>query len=255
MNTIITIARNTFKETIRDRILYSVTFLGILYMIFIFFLSTISLDQGPRVVTDFGLVGILFFGIAISIFIGANLLYKEIIGGTALILFPKPISKMQYIIGKFFGLTCTIILVSLILTIIFIAGFWLQNHKWPQIIVYETIVFSILEILIIVALTILFGSFSNPISSSLYSLALFLVGHSYSLIVRTATMGGNKFVIGLSKVIYYVFPNLEKFNLRIYAVHDIAVSSGELLSGFIYAVIYITFLLFVATVALKKREF
>src|SRR3990167_2661323 len=134
MNTILTIARNTFKETIRDRILFSVTFLGILYMIFIFFLSTISLDQGARVVTDFGLAGILFFGIAISIFIGANLLYKEIIGGTSLILFPKPISKGQYIIGKFFGLAATIILVSFILTIIFIVGFWIQNRNWPSVV-------------------------------------------------------------------------------------------------------------------------
>lgn len=255
MSTIITIAKNTFKETIRDRILYTVAFLGICYMIFIFFLSTISLDQGPRVVTDFGLVGILFFGVAISIFIGANLLFKEIVGGTALILFPKPLSKSQYIVGKFFGLAATIILVSFILTIIFIVGFWIQNKDWPSVIVYAAIIFSILEILIIVALTILFGSFSNPISSSLYSLALFLVGHSYSMIVRTATIGGNRLLIGLTKVIYYIFPNLEKFNLRTYAVYDIAVLPSEFLLVFVYTAIYITFLLFVAIIALKKREF
>lgn len=255
MSQILVIAKNTFKETIRDRILYTVTFLGILYILFVFFLATISLDQGRRVLTDFGLVGILFFGIALSVLIGANLLYKEITLGTALILFPKPLSKLQYIIGKFFGLAMMIILISLVLTMIFIFGFLIQNKAWPSLTSYVAITFSILEVLIITALMICFGSFSNPVSSSLYASALFLAGHSLGMIVKTAAQGGNNLLIIVSKFIYYLLPNLEKFNLRANAVYDLAISPREFLFGVIYAAVYITFLLFIAVQAIKRREF
>ena len=214
MNNIWVIAKNTYKETIRDRLLYTVTFLGFIYLIFTFFLSQISLDQGQRVVTDFGLAGILFFGIFISIFIGANLLYKEFISGTGQLLFPKPLSRSQYIIGKFFGISLTLLVVMFLLTLLFSLGYFSQFNQWPNLITYQAILASYLEILIISALALMFGVFTSPIASSLYSIALFFIGHSFNLILSSALQSKNVIFTFLIKTAYFVLPNLEKFNLR-----------------------------------------
>lgn len=255
MNNIFAIAKNTFKETVRDKILITVTLLGSLFMLFCFFAATISLDQGRRIVLDFGLAGILLFGIIISILVGANLLTKEVVGGTALLIFPKPLTRGQYIIGKFFGLALMILASTLTLLIIFVIGFYIQNKAWPNSIFFLAVGSSFLEILIIIALSIMFGSFSQPTSSALFTLALFITGHSYSMVLAAAQKAGNAVAIFLAKTIYYLLPNLEKFNLRTLAVYNIAVSSTEYLWIFLYALVYIALCLFVATAALKKREF
>lgn len=255
MRAILTIAINTYRETMRDRIFYAVAFLGVLYVLLSIFLATISLDQGQRMNVDFGLAGILIFGVVIGVFLGANLLYKEVVAGTALILFTKPVTRWQFIVGKFFGLAATLLVTTTILTLIFVGGYWYQNKSWPESIFFAAVFFSYLEVLLIVALAIVFGSFSTPISSSLYTLALFVVGHSYTMILRSAELGKNQAMIFLSKVVYYIMPNLEKFNLRTYATYSVPILLTEFWSAFLYALLYIILLLFLAQLALRKREF
>lgn len=252
---IFTIARNTFKETIRDRMLFSIIFLGVLFIALTFFLATISLDQDKRVMMDFGLAGILFFGLFVGIFIGANLLHKELVGGIAFLIFPKPLSRGQYLIGKFLGLSLTILTVVLILTAIFSAGYWFQTKGFLAPVVYLAIFASYLEVLIIVALAIMFGSFTSPINSSLYTFALFISGHSYSMIMKAALKSENQISLFFSKTLYYLLPNLEKFNLRPFAVYNLSVELSQIALITAYAVVYIALLLLIAAAALKKREF
>lgn len=255
MNNILVIAKNTFKESIRDRILLTMTILGFLFMIFIFFAATISLDQGVRVVIDFALAGILLVGILSGILISANLMFKEMIGGTALLIFSKPLKKSQYIIGKYLGVVVTILLIVIVLNIIFVIGFVIQNKTWPNSGYFIANLATFLEIMIIIALGILFGSFSNPISASLYSFALFISGHAFSLILNTAQASKNMSAIIPAKIIYYILPNLEKFNLRNFAVYNLHISITEVLLMLAYALIYIILVLCLATLAVRKREF
>ena len=182
-------------------------------------------------------------------------MFKEMIGGTSLLIFSKPLKKSQYIIGKYLAVLVTILLIVIVLNIFFVIGYLIQNKALPGSSYFIANLATFFEIMVIIALGILFGSFSNPISASLYSFALFISGHAFSLILKTALATKNMSSIIPAKIIYYILPNLEKFNLRNFAVYNLSISASEVLLMFGYALIYIILVLFLATLAVRKREF
>ena len=124
---IITIAKNTFKETARDRVLLSVFFVVIAIILFSLFIASISLDQSSRMVLDFGITAIYMLQIFVAIFIGSMLIYKEIERKTFYLLLPKPVTRTEVVIGKCLGLTTTVIAVTLLSTIALFAILLIQG--------------------------------------------------------------------------------------------------------------------------------
>ena len=120
MNAILTIAKNTFRETIRDKVLYVILAFAILIIVSTIFFGSISLDQDIKVIIDLGLAGIFLFGIIIAIFIGTNLVHKEIDKRTIFLIFSKPIAKYQFVLGKFLGIAATLLLVTVAMAGVFL---------------------------------------------------------------------------------------------------------------------------------------
>ena len=113
---IFAIAKNTFRETSRDKILLSGLFVIFAIILFTLFIGSISLDQGVRMIIDFSVTAIYALQMFVAIFIGSMLIYKEIERKTFYLLLPKPITRTEIIIGKCLGLTATTILVTLLST-------------------------------------------------------------------------------------------------------------------------------------------
>ncbi len=104
------IALNTFREAVRDRVLYGVIAFATAVLAFTLALAELSLDQQMRVVTDLGLASISLFSVLVAIFLGSSLLYKEIERKTLYVILPKPIERYEFLLGKYFGivLTCAV---------------------------------------------------------------------------------------------------------------------------------------------------
>ncbi len=107
MNRILAIALNTFREAVRDRVLYVVLALASAVLLFTLALAELSLDQQRRVVRDIGLASISLFSVLVAIFLGSSLLYKEIERKTLYVILPKPIHRWEFLVGKFFGIGLT----------------------------------------------------------------------------------------------------------------------------------------------------
>ena len=107
MDRIFAIALNTFREAVRDRVLYGVLGFAIAVLAFTLALAELSLDQEARVVRDVGLASISFFSVVIAVFLGSSLLYKEIERKTLYVILPKPVRRHELIVGKFVGITLT----------------------------------------------------------------------------------------------------------------------------------------------------
>lgn len=107
MNRILAIALNTFREAVRDRVLYVVLALASAVLVFTLALAELSLDQQQRVVRDVGLASISLFSVLVAIFLGSSLLYKEIERKTLYVILPKPIHRWEFLVGKFFGISLT----------------------------------------------------------------------------------------------------------------------------------------------------
>jgi ABC-type transport system involved in multi-copper enzyme maturation permease subunit len=107
MNRILAVAVNTFREAVRDRVLYGVLGIATFVVVFTLVLAEVSLDQQRRIVLDVGLASISLFSVVVSIFLGSSLLYKEIERKTLYVILPKPIRRYEFLLGKYFGIALT----------------------------------------------------------------------------------------------------------------------------------------------------
>ncbi len=253
MRNILAIAQNTFRETIRDRILYVIFVFAALMIVGSLLAASISLGQDAKVIKDFGLASIFIFSILMTVFIGTNLVYKEIDKRTIFMLLSKPIERREVILGKFFGLGGTMGVMLVLLSVFFMGLVRYKTGAWDWILI-EAIIFNYFEILFAIGLTITFSTFAAPIASAIYTLLIFVIGHSTSTMMAIAKSSDGMAKWALEAA-YYIFPNLEKFNLRNGVVYGIGIQGEQLFWVVMYALVYITLLLIISINILKRQEF
>ncbi len=253
MNNIIEIAKNTFKETIRDRILYGILAFALLFLLSTILSGSISLGEDIKIIKDFGLAGIYIFSIIITVFIGTSLIYKEIDKQTIYVIFSKPVSTVQFVLGKFVGLMVGIKLTVLLMTMVYLIIVYVKGGGFDYLSLLS-IVLLLFELSIFVGLTILFSIFAAPLAGTIYAIIILCIGHSLSLLQRYAEKSGGvqKY---LGNAVYYLLPNLEKFNIRNSIVHGVVPTSGQIIYPIVYSIFYTAILLYLANLALKKRDF
>jgi len=252
MNNITTIAKNTFKETIRDRILYAILAFAILFIASTVVFGSLSLGEDIKVIKDFGLAGIYIFSIIITIFLGVSLIYKEIEKNTLYLILSKPISKSQLIIGKYFGLLLSVTLTTLLMTAVYLIVVATKGGGFDAGSLLAVLL-NLFEISIFISISILFSTLFTPLLGTIFSIIILYVGHSLDTLLRFADKSES--ISGyLVYPVYYLLPNLEKFNIRNLVVHGDMVSTPEYLLTILYAIIYSIILLSIAKISLEKEE-
>lgn len=247
------IALNTFREAIRDRLLYVIVVFGLLLLGASVVLGTISLDQDVKIIKDLGLAGIFIFNFLVILSVGTNLVSKEVDKKSIYAVLTKPIGRGTFVVGKFLGLALTLLVTTAIMGAVF-GGLLLLKGQVVNGLVIGAIGFSYLELLFLVALALVFSTFAAPVSSAVYTLAFFLIGHSMTTLTRFAD-GQAVVTKWLVIVISYVLPNLEKFNLKNQVVYNVGLTGAQLGWTILYGVAYITALLILASSILKRKEF
>src|SRR5258708_7876522 len=116
MSRVVAIGLNTFREAIRNKILYSMLFFAVALIAGALVLGQLSMHEEVRLTRDVGLAGIELFGVLIAIFVGVNLVYKELDKKTVFVLIPKPIHRWEFIVGKFAGMVMTLAVLVAIMT-------------------------------------------------------------------------------------------------------------------------------------------
>lgn len=247
------IALNSYKEIIRDKVLYGLMLIAFLVTGSIFFLSTISMEQNSRILQNIGLSAIHVFTLFILIFVTTNSIFKDLDGRALYMLFAKPISRAQYILGKYFGMILLLFTTLGLLGGLFIVGLLFIDRS---IVIGSLISFTYtaMEACLITALTVLFASFTAPLNASLYSVAFFIIGHSLDMMKKYVAELGNRGVIWLMDFCYYLLPNLEKFNVRTAVLYDMNIPWQHIVWSFGYFAIYTAGLLVLAVVVMNKRE-
>lgn len=253
MGKIVAIAKNTFRETIRDRILYGILVFAVLFIVATIVLGSLSLGEDLKVVRDFGLAGIYIFGLIITVFVGASVMHREINDRTLYLVLSKPVSVAEVVVGKFLGLLAgaglAISLMAVVyLTVVFIKG------GGVDYISLTAIGLQFGEMGIFIATAICFSLLSTPLTSVLYSVCIAYVGHSLDLLLGVAKSSELFGVRWLAFGIYYIFPNLEKFNIRNLVIYQQTISPEAYLVSIAYAVFYISLLLYFSIILLRHRE-
>lgn len=253
MKNIFYIAKNAYRETIRDRILYGILGAGLLFIIFTVFLGSISLGEGAMVIKSVGLGGIYLFGLMIAVFLGASLLYKEIEKRTLYFILPKPVRHEEIIVGKFLGLLASMCVAIAIMTVVYLGVVWYVSGTFDAL-VLAAIALQLVEVALFIAIAIALSMLFPPTVSVVFTVLLLFIGHSIWLVVKYAPEFG-AFARYAALAVYYVFPNLEKFNVRNLVIHEIRVPIAEIVSACIYGASYAALALSTAIAIFKRREF
>ncbi len=249
-----TIALNTFKEAIRDRILYLIFFFAAGSLIFSRLLALLMVGDRVKIIKDAGLASISIFGMLMAILIGTGLVYKEIDKKTIFTLLSKPIQRWQFLVGKFFGLVLTLFIMIALMSLIFLAIVFLHTLRIEGRLLLA-VLFIFIELVLITAVAILFSCFSTPILSSIFALSFYVIGHlSWGLdgLIQKARSGTAR--AGL-RVLYALLPDLENFNFKTEVVYGLTVQPKFYIYSALYGLVYTLFILTLAVLIFKKRDF
>ncbi|UXE60748.1 MAG: ABC transporter permease [Woronichinia naegeliana WA131] len=249
------IAANGFREVIRDRILYVIGFFAILMALALRLLPEISVGADGKIFLDLGLAATSLLGAIIAIFVGTGLINKEIEKRTVLVLIPKPISRTEFIIGKHLGLSAVLAVMIAAMTIIYLLMLlWAKiPFSLTSILISQT--FLLLELAVLTAVAILFGVFTSSILATLFSFGVYFMGHISRDLLKLGAITKNANIETLTRSLYLVLPNLERFNLKNDAVYGLLPSTTELLSSALYGFLYIVLLLTFANLIFARRQF
>jgi ABC-type transport system involved in multi-copper enzyme maturation permease subunit len=254
---IMSIARNTFLEAVRDRVLYNLVIFVLLLIAGAIFLGELSGGQERKIIIDLGLSTMLLFGVFISIFVGVGLVYKEIERRTVYAIFSKPISRGEFLIGKYLGL-CLTLLVNLVIMGFGVSLALLFVHRgWEPLIVtiWPAILLIYLELMIITGVALLFSSFSSPALSALLTFMIFIIGHFSADLKNLASSMDSVVARGLFILLYYLLPNLSNYSYITPAAHGQLPGATNVLLAMLYAAVYIAVTIAVATLIIGRRNF
>jgi len=248
------IARNTFRETTRDRLLAGAFIAGLAALAMTQVLSPLALGEGHRLTVDLGLSAVSLLGLLIVLLVGTSLVAKEIERRTIFNLLSRPIARPAYLLGKWAGLSAALWTVALGLGF----GLWgllaLRGEWTSGPAVLQSLYFTALEIAVVTALAVLFSALSTPVLSALYTLGVYLVGQWSNDLRGFAA----KFPHGLREAIEAaanVVPNLPLFNTRTLAASGEFAGPLQLGLVTLYAIAYIGCVLALASAAFESRDF
>jgi Cu-processing system permease protein len=251
---IIAISRNTFREAVRDRVLYNLVVFVLLITGCAVFLGDLTAGQEDRTVTNIGLGAMLIFGVFIAIFVGVSLVSKEIEKRTLYTIFSKPIGRGEFIVGKYLGLCLTLLVNAAImgagisLALLYVRAGGLAVSIWG------TVLIIFLELTIVTAIAILFSSFSSPALSALLTFLVFVIGHFSASLRDFAASLGSPAAKAFFGAVYYLFPNLSHFEFTTLAARGEVPPFGYVLGLLAYAAVYNAILLTVAIAVFRRRN-
>lgn len=254
---IIAIARNAFREALRDRILYNLVLFVLLLTAAAIFLGELSGGQEAKIIVDMGLSAMLLFGAFIAIFVGVGLVYKEIERRTVYAIFAKPVGRGEFLLGKYLGLCLTLLVNIVVMGLgVTLALLYLKRGWHPlAITIWPAVLLIFAELAILTAVAILFSSFSTPALSALLTFFIFIIGHFSADMKTFGASLDSPLARWLFGGLYYLLPNLARLNYISPAGRGVVPAPGELLIALAYTVVYVAVLLSAATLIFNRRNF
>jgi ABC-type transport system involved in multi-copper enzyme maturation permease subunit len=261
------IAVSVFRESVRDRVLYNLVFFAILLISASYLLGQLTAGQDVKIIKDLGLGAIALFGLFIAIFIGIGLVSKEVERRSIYSLLSKPISRPQFIAGKYAGLVLTLAVNIAVMTaaLYLVLGYmtWMESAEFkagwdapgvdPRLL--EAVLLIFVELMIITAIALFFSTFSTPLLSAALTFGLYIAGHFNADLRNFEQVVASRPAAWLARGLYHVLPDLSAFDVKTQVVHGLPVPAGYVLATSLYGAAYIAALLLVATFIFSRRDF
>jgi Cu-processing system permease protein len=267
MNAIRLVASAVYRESVRDRVPLTIVGFGVLLVSASYLISQLTAGQDLKIIKDLGLAAINLLGLFIAIFIGINLVAKEVERRSIYNLLSKPVTREQLLVGKYLGLVMTLAVNIGAMCLAFYAVLAYQHWtageslraSWPapavdpKLMIAVALIFG--ELMLVTAVALFFSSFSSPLLSILLTFALWTAGHFNSDLRQFEQVVESAPVAVLARAVYYLLPNLAPFNVKAEVVHGIDVPASHVALTLAYAAVYITAVIVAAAMIFRRRDF
>jgi Cu-processing system permease protein len=261
------IAINAFRESVRDKVLYSLVFFAILLIAASYLLGQLTAGQDVKIIKDLGLAATSIIGLFIAVFIGVGLVSKEVERRSVYGLLAKPVRRHEFVLGKYLGLVLTLAvnIGTMAIALYVVLGYmaWMApanaQAAWdapaldPALLTAVFLIF--VELCLITAVALFFSTFSSPILSAVLTFGVYVVGHFDADLRGFESVVKSPVAAALARGAYYVLPNLASFDVKADVVHGqpvpwsfVALSTG-------YGLVYITMLVLAAMFIFSRRDF
>lgn len=257
MRRIGTIALHTFKEAVRDKVLYSLIVFALLLIGAAILFGQISVGIDQIILINLGLSSISVFGVLMAIFIGIGLVSKEIERRTLYNILSKPVRRVEFIVGKYCGLLLTLLVNTAIMT----AGFYLAllyenrtlnaSDLGPLVAVY----LILLELALVVGIALFFSCISTPVLSAVFTFCLYVIGNFLDEIKFLGQETKNWLISHVTAVLYYALPNFSNFDVISRTAHGERITGAIVSLNSFYALLYVAILLSGSILIFEEREF
>jgi ABC-type transport system involved in multi-copper enzyme maturation permease subunit len=251
------LAQNVFREVVRDRILYIIGFYALIVVASMRLLPEFAASTEGKMLPDFALAFMSGLGIIVAIFIGTNLVNKEIEKRTILMLVAKPISRSEFITGKFLGLSAVLTVLVAAMTAIMLACFQIAKISYSIQAMAIALVFLLLQLCLIAAVAITLGVFTSSLLATALTFGIYLMGSITQDLLKLGSISRSPVIERITQAIYLILPDLSRLDLKNDAVYGLQAlpSSTALLANASYGIFYSVMLLGLAILLISKREF
>jgi ABC-type transport system involved in multi-copper enzyme maturation permease subunit len=256
MRNIRAVAANTFREAVRDRVLYNLVFFALVMMAAAILVGQISIGIEKDVIISLGLTAISVIGILISVFLGVALVSKEMDKRTLYALLAKPVHRWEFLLGKFFGLVMTLAVNTAAMAAGLYAALWSVKHALGSTDVYilVAVYLILLKLALIVALALLFSCFTSPFLAILFTVGLYVAGLFADDLRTIQTIQMDPATAWLLRGISYLLPNFQNFNVMAAVVHGQDIPGSLVWHATVYALLYSAIVLAGAAVVFSRRN-
>lgn len=249
---LLAVAANTYRESVRERVLYNLVFFAVLMTLSGLLLDKLSVRQDEKIVKDLGLASIEIFGTMIAIFVGVGLVAKELERRSLYPLLAKPLSRQEFILGKFLGLALTLLVNTAVMTLGLFATLLLTGGSFdPRLL--AAVLATYLGLLVVVGLALLFSTLTSPALAAVCTVCTVFAGRFSDVIHNMKDVIPDAPVL-LIKLLYYALPNFRNFDLKDRVVYGDPVSAGDLAWIGAYAAVYAGLLLAGTLLAFARKE-
>lgn len=269
MTTLWPIAYITLKEGLRNRAIYGISLFAVLMLVFEFLISAMIMQEVGKVAVDMALSTVSLSGLLLVLFVGLNLLAKDLDKRTIYMVLSRPVSRTQYIYGKFLGMVLLIVAMTALLSLFAVLFLLLTKATYPNYfdrfslsLVLLALVFSTMMLILLSALSFLFASFSSTSFIALVlTVIVYIIGQSVGdvkdLVEAPQVVGitVSPVTVKLVQIAYYIFPNLSFFDIKMQASHGLAIPPWSVFWVMAYGLVYTALAISLAALIFRKKEF
>jgi len=254
MGKVAVIALNTVREVVRDKVFYILLFFAVLLIAVSKALGWISMDQDVKVIKDLSITAINLFVPLITVFLGTNLVYKEVEKRTLFTILSKDIGRWQFVLGKYFGLLSAAVLCVLGMSGVFFLYLLLMGGDLEASL-FLAIYGIVLELTLITSISLLFSSLTSPILSAFITFVFYLLGHSVEVLRKFVEEYEYKGFEPVARAVYYLLPNLENSNFKLFVGSSQLPEAGHVVWATVYVVGYSAVLLGLTLLVYRRKSF